>query len=64
MNLEDPPRYQERRLSALAIPIPRCLRRGSSFGEQLRGLLKLMTEKSAEDMINQLVFLSAYIRDS
>ena len=35
-----------------------------SIGEQLRGLLKLMTEKSAEDMINQLVFLSAYIRDS
>ncbi len=35
-----------------------------SIGEQLRGLLKLMTEKSAEDMVNQLVFLSAYIRDS
>jgi Domain of unknown function (DUF5615) len=34
-----------------------------SIGEQLRGLLKLMARKSAEDMINQLVFLSAYIRD-
>jgi len=31
MNMEDPPRYLERSLSALAIPIPRCLRRGSSF---------------------------------
>jgi hypothetical protein len=35
-----------------------------SIREQLRGLLKLMAEKSAEDMINQLVFLSAYIRNS
>jgi Domain of unknown function (DUF5615) len=34
-----------------------------SIREQLRGLLKLMAEKSAEDMINQLVFLSAYVRD-
>jgi hypothetical protein len=34
-----------------------------SIREQLRGLLKLTAEKSAEDMINQLVFLSAYIRD-
>jgi Domain of unknown function (DUF5615) len=34
-----------------------------STGEQLRGVLKLMAVKSAEDMINQLVFLSAYIRD-
>jgi hypothetical protein len=33
-----------------------------SIREQLRGLLKLMAEKSAEDMINQLVFLSAYVR--
>jgi hypothetical protein len=35
-----------------------------SIREQLRGLLKLMAEKSAEDMINQLIFLSAYIRNS
>lgn len=35
-----------------------------SIREQLRGLLKLMAEKSAKDMINQLVFLSAYIRDT
>ena len=35
-----------------------------SIREQLRGLLKLMVEKSAEDMINQLVFLSAYVRTS
>lgn len=34
-----------------------------SIGEQLRGLLKLIDRKSAEDMINQLVFLSTYIRD-
>jgi hypothetical protein len=34
-----------------------------SVREQLRGLLKLMAEKSAENMINQLVFLSAYVRD-
>lgn len=30
-----------------------------SIREQLRGLLRLMAEKSAEEMINQLVFLSA-----
>jgi hypothetical protein len=33
-----------------------------SIGEQLRGLLKLVNQKSAEDMINQLVFLSTYIK--
>lgn len=32
-----------------------------SVGQQLRGLLKLAADLSAEDMINQLVFLSAYI---
>jgi hypothetical protein len=42
------------------------LRLGSSFrhfsiGQQLRGLLKLSAEKSAEDMADQLVFLSSYI---
>lgn len=35
-----------------------------SIGEQLRGMLKLITEKSAEDMVDQLIFLSAYIRNS
>ena len=34
-----------------------------SIGEQLRGLLKIIAEKTAEDMINQLVFLSQYIRE-
>jgi hypothetical protein len=34
-----------------------------SIGEQLRGLLKLIALKSAEDMINQLIFLSSYIRE-
>jgi len=34
-----------------------------SVGQQLRGILRLMVEQSAEDMRNQLVFLSAYIRD-
>lgn len=29
-------------------------------GEQMRRLLKLMVTKSAEEMVNQLVFLSAY----
>jgi hypothetical protein len=33
-----------------------------SIGEQLRGLLKLVSQKSAEDMVNQLIFLSAYIK--
>jgi len=47
--------------------MPRSLLRfGSSFrhfsiGQQLRGLLKLSAEKSAEDMADQLVFLSSYI---
>jgi hypothetical protein len=33
-----------------------------SIGEQLRGLLKLISQKSSEDMMNQLVFLSAYTK--
>ena len=33
-----------------------------SIGEQLRGILRLTNAKSAEEMINQLVFLGAYIR--
>ena len=33
-----------------------------SVGSQLRGILRLMAIKSAEDMINQLEFLGAYIR--
>ena len=32
-----------------------------SVGQQLRGLLKLATDKSDQDMLNQLVFLSAYL---
>jgi hypothetical protein len=32
-----------------------------SVGEQLRGLLKLMESLSAEEMVNQLIFLSNYI---
>lgn len=31
-----------------------------SIGEQMRRVLKLMAAKSAEEMISQLVFLSAY----
>ncbi|MEH2173073.1 DUF5615 family PIN-like protein [Nostoc sp.] len=33
-----------------------------SVGQQLQGLLKLVATRSAEEMVNQLVFLSAYIR--
>jgi hypothetical protein len=32
-----------------------------SVGEQMRRVLKLMAVKSAEEMVNQLVFLSTYI---
>jgi hypothetical protein len=32
----------------------------SSIGDQLRGVLKLIAAKSAEDMLNQIVFLSAW----
>lgn len=32
-----------------------------TIGEQLRGVLKLMAARSAEEMINQLVFLSGWI---
>lgn len=32
-----------------------------SIGEQMRRVLKLMANKSAKDMENQLVFLSAYL---
>lgn len=32
-----------------------------SVGEQMRRVLKLMAANSAEEMLNQLVFLSAYI---
>ena len=37
-------------------------RQSYSIGEQLRGILRLINAKSAEEMINQLVFLGAYIR--
>ena len=32
-----------------------------SIGQKLRGLLQLVSALSAEEMVNQLVFLSAYI---
>lgn len=32
-----------------------------SIGQQVQGLLKLVSQYSAEDMINQLLFLSYYI---
>jgi len=32
-----------------------------SIGEQRRGLLRLINQRSAESMISQLIFLSAYI---
>jgi hypothetical protein len=32
-----------------------------SIGDQLRGVLKLMAARSADEMVNQLVFLSAWI---
>ena len=32
-----------------------------SVGQQLRGLLKLAADKSAQDMVNELVFISAYV---
>ena len=35
-----------------------------SVGQQLQGLLKLVANRSAEEMLNQLVFLSAYIDKS
>ncbi|PSB30071.1 DUF5615 family PIN-like protein [Stenomitos frigidus] len=35
-----------------------------AIGEQMRRVLKLMATESAESMINQLVFLSAYIGES
>lgn len=33
-----------------------------SIGQQLRGLLKLAADKSAQDMVNELIFLSAYVQ--
>lgn len=38
--------------------------RDYSIGQQLRGLLKLVADTSAESMVSQLVFLSDYIRES
>jgi len=32
-----------------------------SIGEQRRGLLRLINQRSAESMVSQLIFLSAYI---
>lgn len=33
-----------------------------SIGQQVTGLLKLVAARSAEDMINQLIFLNSYLR--
>ena len=33
-----------------------------SIGEYLRGLMKLISSKSAEDMVNQIEFLGDYLR--
>lgn len=33
-----------------------------SIGQQVKGLLKLVAAQSAEDMINQLIFLNSYLR--
>ena len=33
-----------------------------SIGQQVRGLLKLVAARSAEDMLNQLIFLNSYLR--
>jgi hypothetical protein len=35
-----------------------------SVGQQLQGILALISTQTAEDMVNQLVFLSAYINSS
>jgi hypothetical protein len=32
-----------------------------SIGQQVKGLLRLVAEQSKEDMVNQLIFLGAYI---
>ncbi|MGL6140808.1 MAG: DUF5615 family PIN-like protein [Planktothrix sp.] len=37
-------------------------RQSYSIGEQLRGILRLISQQSAEVMVNQLVFLGMYIR--
>ena len=34
-----------------------------SIGEKLRGILRLISAKSAEEMVNQLDFLTAYLRE-
>jgi len=34
-----------------------------SIGQQLRGLLKLVAACSAEDMMNQLIFLNSYVKN-
>ncbi|MCL1465078.1 DUF5615 family PIN-like protein [Argonema galeatum] len=38
-------------------------RQSYAVGEQLRGIQRLISTKSAEEMINQLVFLGAYVRE-
>jgi hypothetical protein len=34
-----------------------------AIGQQLTGLLKLVAANSAEDMINQLIFLNSYVKN-
>jgi Domain of unknown function (DUF5615) len=50
---------EQNRVHAGIIVAPR---QSYSVGEQLRGLMRLISTKSAEEMINQLEFLGAYIR--
>lgn len=38
-------------------------RQSYSVGEQLRGIQRLIATKTAEEMINQLVFIGAYVRE-
>ena len=55
------PEYMEQERVHAGIVL--AARQSYSVGVQLRGILKLMATKSAEDMINQQEFLGNYIRD-
>ena len=50
---------EQKRTHAGIIVVPR---QSYSVGAQWRGILNLMASKSAEEMINQLEYLGAYIR--
>jgi len=52
--------YMERGMEHTGIILAE--RQSYSIGDQLRGLLKLMETKSAEEMRDELVFLGTYIR--